>query len=344
MSNCKTFWLAFLGCTLSLSILEEAQSQQLIGTYPTDGGSLSVSAVGGDVRVLAMEIVSPSGGLLPAVGPIVDPAVDPDGLLGRFPSADPFSFFVRNGPTRAVPTTFGVDVLFSPGETTELTFGVAANTNDVVGAWGGGSPVPFPIAAVDVPPDSGQLFGTFDIQGGFVSLAAIAGDVTITELRFQSPGGNLIPANQEAFDTSPFNSLLANDPNQITLGLDEPMLFAEGTLTQLPFAANGFASDITGTWINGDETIDFPVATSFYGDPSRTDPPVEPPVIDPPSMNNDDNLLGGGEMGAGNGSNTGNGMGAGSPQAVPEPTSLVIWIVLGLMASYKSWISNRVSD
>ena len=171
-------------CVVAFCVLAVSSStswaQTLIGSFPPEGGAISVSAVGGDVNAGGLDFISPSGGLIP------DPSSD----------SSPFTFFLANSTNQVTFGNLGSSVRFASDSTTVLPVGALAGTTDIQAAWGDG-PTPIP----------------FSVSGGGGASVGLADDLhfvlsgtneTVSGLRLSSSGGSLIPG----LDASPFASIL----------------------------------------------------------------------------------------------------------------------------------------
>lgn len=120
---------------------------QLVGSFPAEGGAISVEAVGGDIVAAGLDFTSASGGLIPAPGT----------------DASPFTFFLANTPNQVTYGNLGSSVTFASGSTTALSVGATAGTADIVAAWGdGANPVAFEVSAAggeEPAPVSADLSG-----------------------------------------------------------------------------------------------------------------------------------------------------------------------------------------
>jgi len=190
-------------------------------------------------------------------------------------------------------------------------------------------PVVQPPSNPVIPPrDGASLIGTFPTEGGPISVTATGGDIEASGLDFVSASGGLIPALlgddfRNGFDG--FDFFLSNTENQVTFGnLGTSTTFADGTTTELSVGVRAGTNDIQAALDDGAKAVAFPISAV--------------------GLDNEDNLLGG------NGQNNSGGMGNGDmdpgqevgqdPAAVPEPTSLLVWMTLGLCVA---WRQRRTS-
>lgn len=258
----------------------------ILGTYPEEGGLISLTVTNDDALIAGIDFVSQNGDLVPI----------PDNLSA---SDDGFAFFLANYENQVTFGNLGATTRFTAGTTTQLSVGVAPN-NDVGAGWGRGAyPVQIPLAPLN--PGESALIGSFPLQGGPVSVTAIGQDFTISSgfFDFQSTSGALVPF--DLVDATPFEFYVANTPNQIRLGSLEEMTFFENTTTTLPVGISAGASDVNAILedsstgiaesiqlVTSKYTIDDALAPIIERTdllttlPPTVDPPVVPPVVEPP--------------------------------------------------------------
>lgn len=120
----------FAAALAVLALTTFANAQGLSGTFPAEGGNITVTASGGDVVAAGLDFTSASSGLIPA------PSDD----------ASPFTFFLANTEGQVTYGKLGSNVTFADGSETVLSVGAKAGTADIVAAWGNGAnPVAFPV-------------------------------------------------------------------------------------------------------------------------------------------------------------------------------------------------------
>lgn len=150
-----------------------AHAQTLSGSFPAEGGAISVTATGGDIAAAGLDFTSASGGLIPAPGT----------------DASPFTFFLANTANQITYGNLGSNVTFAADSTTALSAGASAGTSDIVAAWGMGAvPVAFEVlpaggvapagaaitwSAVNPATSVGDLLG---IEGGAITFSPFAYD------------------------------------------------------------------------------------------------------------------------------------------------------------------------
>lgn len=130
-----------------IALASVANAQTLEGSFPAEGGAISVTATGGNVDAAGLDFTSAAGNLVPAPGT----------------DASPFTFFLANTPNQVTYGNLGTSVTFADGSTTALSVGAAAGADDIAAAWGmGAEPVAFAVTAAgggDPPPISADLSG-----------------------------------------------------------------------------------------------------------------------------------------------------------------------------------------
>lgn len=123
----KKFIAALATVALSVSI---AQAQALSGTFPAEGGAITVTASGGDVAAAGLDFVSPNGGLRPT---------------GGVPA--PFAFLLSDTSSQITYGNLGSTVTIADGASLTLSAGANADA-EVEASWGMGAiPVAFPVGA-----------------------------------------------------------------------------------------------------------------------------------------------------------------------------------------------------
>lgn len=148
----KKFIVAIAIAALAATV----NAQELVGSFPAEGGNITVTAEGGDVAAAGLDFTSASGGLIPAPGT----------------DAAPFTFFLANSANQVTYGNLGTNVTFADGSSTELSVGATAGTDDVIAAWGNGAtPVAFPVGPSTPPnevipePASATLLGLAGLFG-----------------------------------------------------------------------------------------------------------------------------------------------------------------------------------
>ena len=133
----------FIAALAIVAIASVAYGQDLKGSFPADGGAISVTASGGDVNAAGLDFKSAGGNLIPAPGT----------------DASPFTFFLANTANNVTYGNLGSSVTFADGTTTALSVGATAGADDIVASWGrGAEPVSFPVASEVIPePASASL-------------------------------------------------------------------------------------------------------------------------------------------------------------------------------------------
>lgn len=122
-----------------------AHAQTLEGTFPAEGGNISVTAVGGDVAAAGLDFKSAGGNLITAPGT----------------DASPFTFFLANTTSQVTYGNLGTSVTFADGSTTQLSVGAAAGASDIEASWGRGiEPVAFAVEVV-----GGEVVPVVDLSG-----------------------------------------------------------------------------------------------------------------------------------------------------------------------------------
>jgi|GEM_PF-2150452 len=347
---------------IPLAAVDLNNGSALIGSYPERGGPVSVTALGGDFDIGFFDFQSESGQLVP-----FDVGAEP---FAFFLSNTPNQIALGSlGTQLAIPenTTVTLPVGISGNATDVFGFTKESVTGDqttispfeIVSSsyaanGGDGSPpviertdLPnfgFPVVEPPkvepivppmvepptiIPPDGASLIGTFPAEGGPISITATGGDVEAAGLDFQSESGGLIPST--AFpdaEADGFTFFLSNTPNQVTAGnLGTETTFAEGITTELSFGVAAGTDDVQAFWGDGPTPIAFPISPDGL-------------------LDNEDNLLGGGQNNSGGGGGIINpgprpvlpgGGGIQNPSAVPEPSSLLVWMTLGLVAVFQRW-------
>lgn len=164
-------------CVFALASVANAQT--LEGSFPAEGGAISVTAVGGDVAAAGLDFNSAGGNLVPAPG-----------------GAEPFTFFLSNTANQVTYGNLGSSVTFADGSTTELSVGAAAGADDITGSWGmGATPVAFEVTVagggVVVPVvDLTGLSPIFAPSNAVWGGAVADGAFTIGGEGFVQPGNN----------------------------------------------------------------------------------------------------------------------------------------------------------
>jgi|GEM_PF-1973726 len=174
----------------SFALLSSAsQGETLVGSFPPEGGTISVTAVDGDVRAAGLDFISPGGGLIPSPDP---------------PGASPFTFFLANTANQVTYGNLGSTVTISNGSTLELGVGALAGTSDIQAFWGDGpTPVPFSITG------GGTSLGLADD----LHFVLRGEDSEVSGLRLSSNGGSLVPG----LEAAPFASILDSTNNLIRM-------------------------------------------------------------------------------------------------------------------------------
>ena len=140
----------FIAALAIVAISSVAYGQALSGSWPADGGAISVTASGGDVNAAGLDFKSSNDMLIPV----------PDN------AGAPFTFLLSNTSSNVTYGNLGTAVTFADGTTTELSVGAQAGA-EITASWGNGpTPVSFPVAAAVVPePASASLLAFAGLFG-----------------------------------------------------------------------------------------------------------------------------------------------------------------------------------
>ena len=143
----------FIAALAIVAISSVAYGQALSGSWPADGGAISVTASGGDVNAAGLDFKSSNDMLIPVPGGPAAPGA-------------PFTFLLSNTPSNVTYGNLGTSVTFADGTTTELSVGAQAGA-EITASWGNGpTPVSFPVAAAVVPePASASLLAFAGLFG-----------------------------------------------------------------------------------------------------------------------------------------------------------------------------------
>ena len=143
-----------------LALAATVNAQTLDGSFPAEGGNITVTASGGDVNAAGLDFTSASASLIPAPGT----------------DAAPFTFFLSNTESQVTYGNLGNAVTFADGSSTTLSVGATAGASDIVAAWGdGANPVAFPVGPTAPPPGNEVIpepaSGTLLMLAGLFGLA-----------------------------------------------------------------------------------------------------------------------------------------------------------------------------
>ena len=151
-----------------LAFASSALAQDLVGSFPAEGGAITVTASGGTVMAAGIDLNSAGGNLIPAGG-----------------DAAPFTFLLADTANQVTYGNLGTSVDIADGASLTLTAGVQAGGDDIVASWGmGATPVAFPVTAAGgvVEPvgptfcDTSGADVCFDFDAGSVEGATLVGD------------------------------------------------------------------------------------------------------------------------------------------------------------------------
>lgn len=177
-------------------------------------------------------------------------------------------------------------------------------------------------------------------------------------LDFRSAGGFLIAPTGFAPSSSVGPGfagafLFPPSPSSVTIGaIGTSLLIEDNFATGIGYSGDPLSGDLQASYGDGSRPADLPIRvgdTLIVGGvanpPSVGNPtdPMEPDdsmgggVTDPDSgMSGGGGTPGGGDIGGNPGTS------GGGANAVPEPTSMLVWLTLGMLVSWKQWSSRRV--
>ena len=157
-----------------------AHAQQLEGTFPADGGAISVTASGGDVNAAGLDFKSSNDGLIPI----------PDN------AGAPFTFLLSNTPSNVTYGNLGTSVTFAAGTTTALSVGAQAGA-EITASWGNGpTPVAFDVSAAGGGAAPGNLLdgliNYYPLNSNFYDLAgSVPGNTSTNDDHGTQPGSSV---------------------------------------------------------------------------------------------------------------------------------------------------------
>ena len=254
----KTFQTAFLA-TSALFLLAIIQSThaELAGTFPAEGGQITIAPTDGPVRAGGIEL-SPTSG-----------------TLTRGDSPAPFAFFIPNAvePENVTWGVLGTPVTIDG----PVSLDVTASADAVIDAtWGNGVvPTPFPIVGGGTFPDPFDppvvgtgLEGVFPAEGGKLTVTPIGGPILAGGIELIPTRGTLTEGESPA----PFQFFLPNSnaPENVTLASLGTGVTIDGPLTlDVTFSADAI---VRGNWGDGPTPVPF----SIFGGGGDPVDPVDP--------------------------------------------------------------------
>ena len=239
-----------------------------------------------------LDFISPAGNLIP----IPDP-----------PGSGPFLFFLSNTPNQITMGNLGSGVeLDGPFNTFAGYRGDP--TGDLTAFWGKGAvptafdvtlsaePIPDNIRTPEVvapprpdpPVTTPDPIPTHPNPEGLVTgeireetiLLFSSESVPLSGIDFQSAAGNLVPID-ERLGASPFQFMLSNTPNQITVGNLRTVVNLDGAFNTNAGYVGDPAGDLVAQWGNGSAPVLIPVVPSVEAIPADLVTPPLPPVTNP---------------------------------------------------------------
>ena len=229
---------SFILTTALFAFAYQPVQAELEGTFPLEGGPITLTPTDGPIQAGAVEF-SPAAGAVTA---------------GRSPA--PFAFFLSNG---AAPENVTLGVLGTPVTIDgPVTLDVTASADAVINAiWGRGTtPVPFPVTASS---DSQPLpyFARRPFAGGPITIAPFFGNAAIplTGILLNASSGELTSGGNAA----PFETLETNTPNSWSASSSVPVLIDGPTELDVIASAD---SRVDGLFLGGSTTADLTVLVS----------------------------------------------------------------------------------
>ena len=252
------------------------------------------------LELIGIEFLSAGGNLVPV-----------DDRIG----ASPFTFFLSNSPNQITWVGLGSTLTLDGVLNTSAGF-IGDPAEDLRAFWGSPTRVPFPFPvslsnepipggfeSPDLPPGTATpvpevvepLVDQLPVASGDVRREIRDGKIVVITsapvqaagLDFQSAAGRLVPVS-DPLGASPFTFLLANTPNQITLGNLASTVTIDGELvTEAGYTGDAAAGDLRTFFGDGLTAVEF-FATNDGTPPPVVEPPVvetpvvEPPVVEPP--------------------------------------------------------------
>jgi len=246
------------------------------------------------VDMSGLDFHSPRGNLVP-----VDDQIGPA----------PFLFFLSNTPNQITWGDLGFSVTIDGILNTTAGY-VGDPAEDLLAFWGDGpTPVPFPVSISDEPipegfelppprPDTHPPIVEPPVTRPPIAQGPVSGElrdgkivvitsspVDVSGLDFQSAAGLLVPVPDPP-GSGPFEFIVSNHPNQITMGNLGTTVTIDGELaTEAGYIGDLASGDLRTFWGDGPTPVEF--ATTEASPPVveppvvEPDPPTDPPVVPP---------------------------------------------------------------